>query len=39
MFFTCFGRAALVDASLFGLALRGVYLADDVTTDAGALLL
>ena len=33
-----FGRAALVDASLFGLALRGVCLAACVTTRAGALL-
>ncbi len=33
-----FGRAALVDASLFGLALRGVCLAARVTTHAGALL-
>ena len=33
-----FGRAALVDASLFGLALRGVCLAARVTTRAGALL-
>ena len=32
------GRAALVDASLFGLALRGVCLAARVTTYAGALL-
>jgi len=35
---TCIGRAALVDASLFGLALRGVCLAARVTTHAGALL-
>ena len=33
-----FGRAALIDASLFGLALRGVCLAAHVTTRAGALL-
>ena len=33
-----FGRAALFDASLFGLALRGVCLAAHVTTRAGALL-
>ena len=33
------GRAALVDASLFGLALRGVCLAAYVATRAGALLL
>ena len=33
-----FGRAALVDASLFGLAPRGVCLAAHVTTRAGALL-
>src|SRR6185312_12205950 len=32
------GRAALVDASLFGLAPRGVCLAAHVTTRAGALL-
>jgi len=34
-----FGRAALFDASLFDLALRGVCLAVRVTTYAGALLL
>jgi len=34
----CFGRAALVDASLFGLAPRGVCLAAPVTRRAGALL-
>jgi hypothetical protein len=34
----CFGRAALVDASLFGLAPRGVCLAAHVTMRAGALL-
>jgi hypothetical protein len=33
------GRAALFDASLFDLALRGVCLAARVTTRAGALLL